>query len=148
MIISFSIIVMAIIQLVQGQLPINILVIGLFLLVSNWYAYRQIPYHLLRFLMGRGFRVGQLLSRGTRAQPIVITKQLTMAETLKLFMRERYHLIYVVNEVGRIQAVLPEQQIVGGNLDGKKRGVQFPIFSCKITGEVNVYEATDNSLRT
>ncbi|WP_246320323.1 M50 family metallopeptidase [Paenibacillus qinlingensis] len=122
MIISFSIIVMAIIQLVQGQLPINILVIGLFLLVSNWYAYRQIPYHFLRFLMGRGLRVGQLLSRGTRAQPIVITKQLTMAETLKLFMRERYHLIYVVNEAGRIQAVLPEQQIVGGYLDGKKPG--------------------------
>ena len=31
---------------------------------------------------------------------------------------------------------------------GKNRGVQFPIFSCKITVEVNVYEATYNSLRT
>ncbi|OCT14938.1 Zn-dependent protease [Paenibacillus pectinilyticus] len=122
MILSVSIIVMAITQLLHGQLPINILVVGIFLLISNWYAYRQIPYHFLRFLMGRGFRVGQLLSRGTRAQPIVITKQLTMAETLKLFMREKYHLIYVVNEVGRIQAVLPEQQIVGGYLDGKKPG--------------------------
>lgn len=122
MILSFSIIVIAVIQLLHGQLPINILVVGVFLLISNWYAYRQIPYHFLRFLMGRGIRVGQLLSRGTRAQPIVITKQLTMAETLKLFMREKYHLIYVVNEVGRIQAVLPEQQIVGGYLDGKKPG--------------------------
>ena len=76
------------------------LVIGCFLLVSNWYAYRQLPYHFLRFLMGRGFRVSQLLSRGTIAQPIVITKQLTMAETLKLFMREKYHLIYIVERSG------------------------------------------------
>lgn len=122
MFLSLAIIVMAIIQLFSGQLPLNILVIGIFLLVSNWYAYRQLPYHFFRFLIGRGSRVSQLLSRGTLAQPIVITKHRTMADTLKLFMREKYHLIYIVNETGRIQAVLPEQQLVSGYLDGKKPG--------------------------
>lgn len=122
MFLSLGIIVMAIIQLISGQLPLNILVIGIFLLVSNWYAYRQLPYHFFRFLIGRGSRVSLLLSRGTLAQPIVITKHRTMADTLKLFMREKYHLIYIVNETGRIQAILPEQQLVSGYLDGKKPG--------------------------
>ncbi|WP_246309264.1 M50 family metallopeptidase [Paenibacillus alginolyticus] len=122
MILSLAIIVIAIIQLINGHLPLNILAIGIFLLVSNWYAYRQLPYHFFRFLIGRGNRMSQLLSRGTLAQPIVITKHRTMAETLKLFMREKYHLIYIVGETGRIQAVLPEQQLVSGYLDGKKPG--------------------------
>nr|WP_127455310.1 M50 family metallopeptidase [Paenibacillus anseongense] len=122
MFLSLGIIVMAILQLISGQLPLNILVIGIFLLVSNWYAYRQLPYHFFRFLIGRGSRVSLLLSRGTLAQPIVITKHRTMADTLKLFMREKYHLIYIVNEAGRIQAILPEQQLVSGYLDGKKPG--------------------------
>ncbi|KRE36701.1 M50 family metallopeptidase [Paenibacillus sp. Soil724D2] len=122
MILSLVIIVIAIFQLINGQLPLNILVIGIFLLVSNWYAYRQLPYHFFRFLIGRGNRMSRLLSRGTLAQPIVITRHRTMAETLKLFMREKYHLIYIVGETGRIQAVLPEQQLVSGYLDGKKPG--------------------------
>lgn len=122
MILSLGIIVIAIIQLISGHLPLNILVIGIFLLVSNWYAYRQLPYHFFRFLIGRGNRMSRLLSRGTLAQPIVITRHRTMAETLKLFMREKYHLIYIVGETGRIQAVLPEQQLVSGYLDGKKPG--------------------------
>ncbi|WP_261304836.1 M50 family metallopeptidase [Paenibacillus andongensis] len=122
MILSLAIIAIAIIQLISGHLPLNILVIGIFLLVSNWYAYRQLPYHFFRFLMGRGTRMSRLLSRGTLAQPIIITRHRTMAETLKLFMREKYHLIYIVGETGRIQAVLPEQQLVSGYLDGKKPG--------------------------
>ncbi|TXK84729.1 peptidoglycan DD-metalloendopeptidase family protein [Paenibacillus sp. N3.4] len=122
MILSMMIIGISCIQLISGQLPLNMLVIGIFLLVSNWYAYRQLPYHFFRFLISRGYRVSQLLSRGVLAQPIIVTRQRTMADTLKLFMREKYHLIYVVNEKGRIQAILPEQQLVSGYLDGKKPG--------------------------
>ncbi|MFD0694104.1 M50 family metallopeptidase [Paenibacillus sp. GCM10027628] len=122
MALSAGVIVAAVYQLINGQLPLNLLVIGIFLLLSNWYAYRQLPYHFFRFLMARGQRVSRLLSKGTLAQPIVVTKQRTMAETVKLFMREKYHLIYVINEKGRIQAVLPEQQLVSGYLDGKKPG--------------------------
>ncbi|MEW9700129.1 M50 family metallopeptidase [Paenibacillus sp. SI8] len=122
MILSAGVICAAVFQFLGGQLPLNLLVIGIFLLVTNWYAHRQLPYHFFRFLMSRSGRASRLLSRGTLAQPIVVTKQRTMAETVKLFMREKYHLIYVVNEKGRIQAVLPEQQLVSGYLDGKKPG--------------------------
>ena len=61
MILSLAIIVLAIIQLIGGHLPLNILVIGIFLLVSNWFAYRQLPYHFFRFLIGRGNRMSQTI---------------------------------------------------------------------------------------
>jgi stage IV sporulation protein FB len=106
----------------SNQLPLNLLVIGLFLLLSNWFSYRQLPFLFFRFLMSRGQRVSRLMMRGTLAQPIVVARQQKISNILKLFMREKYHLIYVMNEKGRIQAILPEQQLVSGFLDGKKPG--------------------------
>lgn len=44
------------------------------------------------------------------------------------FMREKYHLIYIVNEAGRIQAILPEQQLVSGYLDGKPGSAVSDLF--------------------
>ncbi|UJF31996.1 M50 family metallopeptidase [Paenibacillus hexagrammi] len=122
MVLSAGIIVEAAHLLIHGQLQLNLLVIGIFLLISNWVSYRQLPYHFIRFLVGRSSRISQLLTKGTVAQPIVVSRNRTMADTLKLFMREKYHLIYVVNEKGRIQAVLPEQRLVSSYLDGKKPG--------------------------
>jgi stage IV sporulation protein FB len=55
---------------------------------------------------------------GTLAQPIVVARQQKISDILKLYMREKYHLIYVMNEKGRIQAILPELQLVSGFLDG------------------------------
>ncbi len=119
---SLFIIFGAVYQVFSGDLQLNLLVIGLFLLVSNWYGYRQIHFHFIRFLMSRGMHMSRFLAKGTLAQPIVVTKQRKISEVLKLFMREKYHLIYVVNEKGRIQAVLPEQQLVSGFMEGKKPG--------------------------
>jgi stage IV sporulation protein FB len=119
---SALMIVAAVYKVLSGDLQLNLLVIGLFLLYSNWYGYRQLPYHFLRFLMSRGKQVSRYMIKGTLAQPIVVNKQRKISEVLKLFMREKYHLIYVVNEKGRIQAVLPEQQLVYGYLEGKKPG--------------------------
>jgi stage IV sporulation protein FB len=120
--ISVFVISFSIYELFVHRLPLNLLVIGLFLLVSNWYFYRQLPFHFFRFLMNRGDRVSRMLIRGTLAQPIIVTRQHKISDILKLFMREKYHLIYVVNHTGRIQAILPEQQLVSGYLDGKKPG--------------------------
>jgi stage IV sporulation protein FB len=119
---SAFVISFAIYGLFTNRLPLNLLVIGLFLLISNWYSYRQLPFLFFRFLMSRGQRVSRLLLSGTLAQPIVVARQQKISDILKLFMREKYHLIYVMNEKGRIQAILPEQQLVSGYLDGKKPG--------------------------
>jgi stage IV sporulation protein FB len=119
---SAFVISFAIYGLFTNRLPLNLLVIGLFLLISNWYSYRQLPFLFFRFLMSRGQRVSRLMMSGTLAQPIVVARQQKISDILKLFMREKYHLIYVMNEKGRIQAILPEQQLVSGFLDGKKPG--------------------------
>jgi stage IV sporulation protein FB len=122
LVLSISLIGICVFQFITGLLPLNLLVMGLFLCASNWFAYRQLPYHFLRFLINRGERVGRLVMKGTLAQPIVVTGQRSISDILKLFMREKYHLIYVINEKGRIQAVLPEQQLVNSYLDGQKPG--------------------------
>ncbi|MNI33734.1 Stage IV sporulation protein FB [compost metagenome] len=119
---SLIIIALATYQLVKGQLPLNLFVIGLFLLISNWVSYRQIPFHFFRFLMSRGHQMSRLFVRGALAQPIVVEEHRRISAVLKLFMREKYHLIYVVNPQGRIQGVLPEQRLVNEYLDGKKPG--------------------------
>jgi stage IV sporulation protein FB len=119
---SAFVISFAIYGLFTNRLPLNLLVIGLFLLISNWYSYRQLPFLFFRFLLSREQRVSRLLLSGTLAQPIVVARQQKISNILKLFMREKYHLIYVMNEKGRIQAILPEHQLVSGFLDGKKPG--------------------------
>jgi stage IV sporulation protein FB len=122
LVLSAFVISFAIYGLFINRLPLNLLAIGLFLLMSNWYAYRQLPFFHFRFLMSRENRVSRLLMSGTLAQPIVVARQQKITDILKLFMREKYHLIYVMNEKGRIQAVLPEHLLVSGYLDGKKPG--------------------------
>jgi stage IV sporulation protein FB len=121
-VISILVIGVSIFQLLEGHLPLNLLVIGIFLFLSNWVAFRQLPYHFYRFLMSRDGRVSRFIVSGALAQPIVVTKHRGIVDVLKLLMRERYHLIYVVNDKGRIQAVLPEQQVVAGYLKGMKPG--------------------------
>jgi stage IV sporulation protein FB len=122
LVLSVIVIGLCVYQFITGLLPLNLLVIGLFLFASNWFAYRQLPFHFLRFLISRGERVSRLVMKGTLAQPIVVTGQRSISDILRLFMREKYHLIYVINEKGRIQAILPEQQLINRFLDGKKPG--------------------------
>jgi stage IV sporulation protein FB len=122
LVLSALVIAFSVYQLFTSRLPLNLLIMGLFLFISNLYAYRQQPFHFFRFLMSRGERVSRLLMRGTLAQPIVVRRQQKITDILKLFMREKYHLIYIVNEKGRIQAIIPEQQLISGYLEGKKPG--------------------------
>jgi len=112
-----------------AHLQLNLAVIGVFLLVSNWFALKQRQFHFMRFLMSRSLRTKALIGRGTLAQPIVVTKGRRIADVVKLLMRDKYHLIYVLSERGRIQAVVPEQQLVSGFLEGKKPGsAVFELF--------------------
>lgn len=122
LVLSAFVISYSIYELFMNRLPFNLLVIGLFLLISNWYSYKQLPFHFLRFLMSRGNRMSRLLVKGTLAQPIVVKRHHKISDILKLFMREKYHLIYIMNDQGKIQAILPEQRLVSGYLDAKKPG--------------------------
>ncbi|MEK4512447.1 Zn-dependent protease [Paenibacillus anaericanus] len=105
--------------LAQGILQFNLLLVGTFLLYSNWVDYRNIRYRFLRFLMNRDRAFARHLINGTIVQPIVTDKAKPLDNILRLFKREKYHFIYVMNPQGNIVAVIPEQRIISAFLRGK-----------------------------
>jgi len=96
----------------NSGLNLNLLVIAIFLLATNWYSYRNLNYKFIRFLLGRTNRMDKILSQGGLAQPIVVLGELSVTQITKMFRREQYHLIYVLNKKGIIRAVLPEHRLI------------------------------------
>jgi stage IV sporulation protein FB len=110
---SAVLVIAALLQLwSHGGIQLNLLAIGLFLIYSNWFSYRHIPYQFRRFLMNRESRAIKHLKQGTLAQPIVVGGRKEIKAVVHLFMREQYHLIFVLNERGIIQKVLTEQRMI------------------------------------
>lgn len=119
---SVLIIGVSISQFPSVGIHLNLLMIGLFLLYANGYQMRNIQYHYIRFLMNRELRASKMMDKGVRAQPIIVKKSKKIKEVIRLFMREQYHLVYVINELGVIQAVLPEQQVIKKYFTDNKPG--------------------------
>lgn len=117
---SFFVIGYAVSPLVlqNGALQLNLLLIGLFLLYSNYVDYRNIPYRFMRFLMNRDRSFSRHLLHGSLAQPIVADKVQPLEHILRLFKREKYHFIYVMNRQGKIIAVVPEQRVISSFFKG------------------------------
>ena len=101
--------------LAGGRLQLNLLAIGLFLAVSNWYQWRHIPFVFFRFLVHRSRRSAEKMDAGTLAHPIVLAHHRPLSAVIRLLMKERYHLVYVMNG-GRIQRVIPEGAVIEGVL--------------------------------
>lgn len=106
----------------QGGIQLNWLMIGLFLCFSNWYDLRGLPYRFMRFLVYRETRFKKALSDGALAGPIVVNGQRKVADVVRLFMRDRYHLIYVLDDQGYIRHVVPERILLDSYFDETKRG--------------------------
>ncbi|MFU1797231.1 M50 family metallopeptidase [Paenibacillus azoreducens] len=96
----------------EGRIQLNLLMIGIFLLYSNWMDYRHIPYRFTRFLMNREKKYGEAARIGTLAQPIIADPAKHLEGILRLFKREKYHVIYVLNKQGGLIAMLPEQRLI------------------------------------
>ncbi|MFE5320146.1 M50 family metallopeptidase [Paenibacillus sp. NPDC056579] len=112
----------SIVNVFSGGLKLNILIIGLFLLYSNWYLYKGLSYHFMRFLINREMTLNRLMHNGTLAQPIVVHGKRKVTDIVRLFMREKYHLVYVMDERGTIRFVLPEQPLLQSYFNETKRG--------------------------
>jgi stage IV sporulation protein FB len=102
-------------------IDLNLLMIGIFLFVSNWSDYRNLSYIFLRFLMGREARMAQQHPGRFMARPLIVQAGSTLAQTVKQLRREVYHVIYVCDEHGRIRQVLPELQLIRAYLAGKEQ---------------------------
>ncbi|WP_114497105.1 M50 family metallopeptidase [Fontibacillus phaseoli] len=101
-----------------GALQLNLLLVGAFLFYSNLTDYRNIPYRFLRFLVNREHTFTRHLMTGCLAQPIVADKMKPLDGLLRLFKREKYHFIYIMNAQGNIVAVVPEQRVISSYLRG------------------------------
>lgn len=113
---AFSAIVVAYsaFPLLQGHpLQLNLLIIGLFLCYANWVQRRNVPYLFFRFLVHRFRSAERHLNAGALARPIVLAETRPIAAALRLFMKEGYHLIYIMRQ-GRIVKVVPEATVIEG----------------------------------
>jgi stage IV sporulation protein FB len=119
---SAATVLAALYPLLYGDLlQLNVLLIGTFLCASNWTYRRNVPFVFLRFLVHRARRSEGRVEAGTLAQPIVIAESRPPSAAIKLLMRERYHLIYIVRQ-GQIKRVLPEAQMIDGFLHSLTNG--------------------------
>jgi stage IV sporulation protein FB len=113
LIFSCGIVIVALMQIAShGRVQLNLLMIGLFLVYSNWVGFRHIPYQFRRFLISREGRIREHLAKGTRAVPIVVGGHKEISTIVHMFKRENYHLIYILGKQGVIQKVLTEQRMI------------------------------------
>jgi stage IV sporulation protein FB len=101
--------------LTGGLLHLNLLTVGLFLCASNWTYFRNVPFVFLRFLVHRTESSEKHIDRGTLSRPIVIADNRPLSHIIRLFMKEEYHLVYVMKR-GKITKVVPEKTIIDGFL--------------------------------
>jgi stage IV sporulation protein FB len=98
-----------------GLLHLNLLAVGVFLCASNLSYLRNIPFVFLRFLVHRSERSEKQIDRGKLSHPIVIAENRPLSHIIRLFMKEQYHLVYVMRR-GKIAKVVPEKTIIDGFL--------------------------------
>ncbi|MHA0857072.1 M50 family metallopeptidase [Paenibacillus sp. CMAA1364] len=111
---SVGVVIYACLPLMKGEgvIQLNLLIIGIFLFYSNLTDYRNIPYRFMRFLMNRGPIYAKYIMMSEHAQPIITDSTKHLVPILRLFKREKYHLIYIMDELGIPIAVLPEQRLI------------------------------------
>lgn len=107
--------------LAGGRPDYNLLIVGSFLCASNWTYRRNVPFVFLRFLVHRARRSEGRIGGGTLAQPIVVSEHRPPSAVVKLLMKERYHLVYVMKQ-GKINRVVPEGQLIDGFLSSLTNG--------------------------
>ncbi|WNS43594.1 M50 family metallopeptidase [Paenibacillus sp. MMS20-IR301] len=95
-----------------GGLRLNLLMIGAFLLYSNLTDHRNLPYRFVAFLMNRELIYERYQQSGEAARPIVAFSAKPLDEILRLFKRNHYHFIYVMNDDRNVVAVVPEQRLI------------------------------------
>lgn len=110
---SIAVIVYALLPLGSGGgLRLNLLLIGAFLLYSNITDQRNLPYRFMAFLMNREAAYEQHLRSSSAASPIVAFSAKPLDDILRLFKRNQYHFIYVMNDDSNVVAVVPEQRLI------------------------------------
>ncbi|MBR2569926.1 MAG: M50 family metallopeptidase [Paenibacillus sp.] len=101
----------------KEPLHLNMLVLSIFLAWSNWVERKHIPYRFVRFLVNRPKRLRRWEQEIHLGQPIITEADRPVSAILKRFRRDMYHLIYIMGQNGRIEKIIPEQQLIDAYFD-------------------------------
>lgn len=109
---SLAMAVHAFLPFSSAGLKANLLAIAAFLAVHNATEWKNRHYRLLRFLVRRQREDGLLLARRLPARVIAVRDMPAKYGVFKRFMRERYQLVAVLDERGRVVRILSERELL------------------------------------
>lgn len=112
LIISAGMAVYALMQWPDAGLKANLLLITGFLAFHNAYEWKNRHFRFLRFLLRRQRDGGLLSERQQAANVIAALEPLPANAIFKRFMRERYHLIAVLDDRGKVRRVYSEKELL------------------------------------
>jgi stage IV sporulation protein FB len=104
---SFLLLIMAVSGLGSTGIQINLLMIGAFLIYSNWYANKALHYQFLRFLMKRNITPNE-----GRIYPLAVKYNERVAEVSKLFRKGCFHYLYIIGSDGDLAGIVPEEDVL------------------------------------
>lgn len=112
LLLSMTMVIAALARYAAGGVHLNLLAIGLFLLFSNWYGIKHLPYQFFRFLVSREEACRRMQRAGRAPQMLVVPFDQEPAQVLRRFKRERHHLLYIVDRMGEVLQVCPEDRLL------------------------------------
>jgi stage IV sporulation protein FB len=113
-----------------GKSSINYIMMGSFLIYSNWHEQKMTPFRFIRFLLFRDQRVDQWLQKGTLAKPILTHQHTPIYQVVHIFLHEKPHIIVITDDQGHVIRMMEEKRIVSSYL---KRARNNKISSLFIT---------------
>lgn len=90
----------------------NLLVIGVFIIVSNISFYRQLPYHFMRFLIQKNRGLSGLGEHAMAVRTIIAFPKQKMNDIFRQFMRQKYHFVFMVGAQGKLKKIIAEKQLL------------------------------------
>lgn len=96
----------------ERSVQLNLLVVGIFLLLSNRTYSHNVPFLFLRFLTHRERLAGRAMEAGKRGSHLIVSGSQSALSVAKLFKREKFHVICVTEPGGDGLRMLAEGEIV------------------------------------
>lgn len=113
--ISALLMALGILAFLAGRPHVGALVLGLFLAVAAWQGLRELSVDTVRFLDGKRRRSHQVV----RARSLVANVDTRVRDVVREFAPDRVHLVYVLDEHGRVVDIVEEREIVDAVFSGK-----------------------------
>jgi stage IV sporulation protein FB len=113
---------------ILDKIHINAITIGVFLFYGNVYALISLPILKIRFFLQRQHWGKTQLVQGGSSVPIYVSSNHTLEQTLKMFWRNRYHLVYLIDDMGKIRRVITEQSLIDAYFKGNPGKKVFDLF--------------------